>query len=94
MYPVSHSPFLNYALALVWILAITNGLNLLDNMDGLAAGVSVISASGLMLVGHDPGPMAIGLLAMTAALLGFLVFNFHPAKIFMGDTGASGSDFS
>ena len=79
---------LNYAFTFLWILGVTNALNLLDNMDGLAAGVSVIAATSLLLIGHSSGPMAIGLLAMAAALLGFLVFNFHPAKIFMGDTGS------
>jgi len=79
---------LNYAFSFLWILGVTNALNLLDNMDGLAAGISVIAAGTLLLLGHGSGPMAIGLLAMAAAQLGFLVFNFHPAKIFMGDAGS------
>src|SRR5207248_2407758 len=87
VYKLFHSPSLNYAFTFLWILGVTNALNLLDNMDGLAAGVSVIAASSLLLIGHGDGPMAIGLIAMAASLLGFLVFNFHPAKIFMGDTG-------
>ena len=62
-------------------------------MDGLAAGVSVITASALVFVGHGASPMATGLIAMAASLLGFLVFNFHPAKIFMGDTGSLGVGF-
>ena len=79
---------LSYAFTFLWILGVTNAVNLLDNMDGLATGVSVIAAVSLFLIGHGSGPMAIALLAMAASLLGFLVFNFHPAKIFMGDTGS------
>ena len=88
VYTLFHHPSLDYLFTFVWILGVTNALNLLDNMDGLAAGVSVIAAGSLILIGHSSGPMAIGLLAMAASLLGFLVFNFHPAKIFMGDTGS------
>ena len=88
VYHLFHIASLNYAFTFLWILGVTNALNLLDNMDGLAAGVSVIAAGSLLLIGHSSGPMAIGLLAMGASLLGFLVFNFHPARIFMGDTGS------
>jgi len=88
VYQLFHVASLNYAFTFLWILGVTNALNLLDNMDGLAAGVSVIAAGSLLLLGHSSGPMAIGLLAMAASLLGFLVFNFHPAKIFMGDAGS------
>jgi UDP-GlcNAc:undecaprenyl-phosphate GlcNAc-1-phosphate transferase len=88
VYQLFHVSLLNYAFSLLWILGVTNALNLLDNMDGLAAGVSVIAAGSLLLLGQGSGPMAIGLLAMAAAQLGFLVFNFHPAKIFMGDAGS------
>jgi len=88
VYQLFHSASLNYAFTFLWILGVTNALNLLDNMDGLAAGVSVIAAGSLLLIGHSSGPLAIGLLAMAGSLLGFLLFNFHPAKIFMGDTGS------
>jgi UDP-GlcNAc:undecaprenyl-phosphate GlcNAc-1-phosphate transferase len=88
VYQLFQGASLNYAFTFLWILGVTNALNLLDNMDGLAAGVSVIAAASLLLIGHSSGPMAIGLVAMAASLLGFLVFNFHPAKIFMGDTGS------
>jgi len=86
VYGLFRNPSLNYLFTFLWILGVTNALNLLDNMDGLAAGVSVIAAGSLVVIGHSTGPMAVGLLAMAASLLGFLVFNFHPAKIFMGDT--------
>ncbi len=88
VYKLFHDPSLNYTFTFLWILGVTNALNLLDNMDGLAAGVSVIAASSLLMIGHSDATMATGLLAMAASLLGFLVFNFHPAKIFMGDTGS------
>ena len=88
VYYLFHVGFLNYAFSFLWILGVTNALNLLDNMDGLAAGVSVIAAGSLLVLGQGSGPMAIGLVAMTAAQLGFLIFNFHPAKIFMGDAGS------
>ena len=88
VYQLFHVGLFNYAFSFFWILGVTNALNLLDNMDGLASGVSVIAAGSLLLLGQASGPMAVGLLAMAAAQLGFLVFNFHPAKIFMGDAGS------
>jgi UDP-GlcNAc:undecaprenyl-phosphate/decaprenyl-phosphate GlcNAc-1-phosphate transferase len=93
VYQLFHVASLNYAFTFLWILGVTNALNLLDNMDGLAAGVSVIAACSLLLIEHSSGPLAIGLLAMAGSLLGFLVFNFHPAKIFMGDTGSLATGF-
>ena len=88
VYKLFHATPLNFLFTFLWILGVTNALNLLDNMDGLAAGVSIIAASSLTLIGHSSGPMTIVLLAMAGSLFGFLVFNFHPAKIFMGDTGS------
>ncbi|MBM3458191.1 MAG: hypothetical protein FJX77_06635, partial [Armatimonadetes bacterium] len=77
-------------LALFWLTGITNGINLLDNMDGLAAGVGGISALAMAVYGVANGdgttvPTAFGL---AGACFGFLVFNFHPARIFMGDCGS------
>ncbi len=75
---------------LIWIVAIVNAVNLIDGLDGLAAGVSTIAAFTLLFVAIQEGDFLIVL--MTAALaggsLGFLRYNFNPAKIFMGDTGA------
>jgi len=76
---------------IVWIVGITNALNLLDNMDGLCAGIALISAGALLagVATSTPTPATADVLAlMMGALSGFLVFNFHPARIFMGDTGA------
>jgi len=76
-------------LAIVWFGFIDNAINLLDNMDGLAAGVSAIAATAMAVVFHDElGPAAWLLAALGGALAGFLVWNRHPAKIFMGNCGS------
>ena len=76
--------------SLFWYIGITNALNLLDNMDGLAAGIGAIAATfmgiNFLLVG-DVGLAGVAF-AFTGALLGFLVHNYPPARIFMGDSGA------
>ena len=82
--------FLNAMLSFVWIIGITNAINLLDNMDGLATGVSLIAAAFLSIVLWQNGEMAWAVLsaALAASLAGFLVFNSNPASIFLGDCGA------
>ena len=78
-------------LTLFWIVGITNALNLLDNMDGLCAGVTLV-AGGFLLVGltRQPGSTTavVYLATLLGATAGFLVYNVHPASIFMGDTGS------
>jgi UDP-GlcNAc:undecaprenyl-phosphate GlcNAc-1-phosphate transferase len=77
-------------LAIVWIVAVTNAINFMDNMDGLAAGVSGIAAALFMvacIVNHQ-WFIASTLALLIGALAGFLVFNFPPATIFMGDRGS------
>jgi UDP-GlcNAc:undecaprenyl-phosphate GlcNAc-1-phosphate transferase len=77
-------------LAVVWFAAVVHAVNLLDNIDGLAAGVGAITACGTALVLLQvgaPGPAAL-LLALAGALLGFLPWNMHPARLFMGDGGS------
>ena len=83
-------PIANIVLTFVWLVGITNAINLLDNMDGLASGVSMIAAIILSYYFWRDGNQALLLLSMsmTGAILGFLVFNFPPAKIFMGDSGS------
>jgi UDP-GlcNAc:undecaprenyl-phosphate/decaprenyl-phosphate GlcNAc-1-phosphate transferase len=88
VYGLFHSLPLNLLFTFLWILGVTNALNLSDNMDGLAAGISIIAAASLAVFAHSSGPMTTVLLAMVGSLLGFLLFNFQPAKIFMGDTGS------
>ena len=77
------------AVSALWIIGITNAVNLLDNMDGAVAGISCVSLISLALLPHHVDP----LLSQTALVLGgsifdFLIFNFNPAKIFMGDSGS------
>ena len=74
----------------VWIIAITNAVNLIDGLDGLAGGVSAISAFTIAVINFLDGNIALAVLSLylTVSTLGFLVHNFPPAKIFMGDCGA------
>ena len=77
-------------LTLLWVVGITNAMNLIDGLDGLAAGVTAISALTLFFVAlrtHQPGA-ALLMLALAGAVLGFLRFNFFPASIFLGDSGS------
>ena len=83
-------PILGIFLTLVWIVGVTNAFNLLDNMDGLSAGTACIAAFCLFLAGTITGNsvMTIAAAGLCGATLGFLWFNFSPAKIFMGDSGS------
>lgn len=77
-------------ITIFWIVGLTNALNFIDGLDGLASGVSAIAAGTLFIVAiriHQPGA-AILLAAMTGAAIGFLRYNFNPAKIFLGDSGS------
>jgi UDP-GlcNAc:undecaprenyl-phosphate/decaprenyl-phosphate GlcNAc-1-phosphate transferase len=81
---------LSIPISILWIVGITNAINLIDGLDGLAAGVSsiaLITISGMALIMGDIFVASMGLI-MLGSTLGFLLYNFHPAKIFMGDTGA------
>ena len=82
--------WLSIPITLFWIVGITNTLNFIDGLDGLSAGVAMISSLTLMIVAARFGYSNIIVLsaAMAGACLGFLPYNFNPAKIFMGDTGA------
>jgi UDP-GlcNAc:undecaprenyl-phosphate GlcNAc-1-phosphate transferase len=80
----------NIILTFIWIVGITNAINLLDNMDGLAGGVCFITAMLLSYFFFQAENMALAQVsvALAGSILGFLVYNFPPAKIFMGDSGA------
>ncbi|MGH7950564.1 MAG: hypothetical protein ACREFE_01390 [Limisphaerales bacterium] len=84
-------PFpIDCALVVFWLVAIINAFNLIDGLDGLASGLAIISAVGLcgiLVMQHVPGDVLI-LLGFIGACLGFLRYNFHPATIFLGDTGS------
>jgi UDP-GlcNAc:undecaprenyl-phosphate GlcNAc-1-phosphate transferase len=77
-------------LSAVWIVLIINAFNFLDNMDGASAGIAVIASAYLFIAAALSGQVFVGGLALVfiGTLLGFLVFNFPPAKIFMGDAGS------
>jgi UDP-GlcNAc:undecaprenyl-phosphate GlcNAc-1-phosphate transferase len=84
------SPELDMLLTLLWIVAFTNAFNLLDNMDGLAAGIAAIAAAFRLVFFQldDNVEGATSAAILLGATLGFLVHNRHPARIFMGDTGS------
>lgn len=82
--------YLSIPFTLIWIIGITNAINLIDGLDGLAAGVSsiaLITISGMAIIMGNFFVVALSSILL-ASTLGFLLFNFYPAKIFMGDTGA------
>ena len=80
----------NVALTIFWLIGVTNAVNLLDNMDGLAAGIAAIASGFLALSFLNTGQVteAMLLLAFAGALVGFLIYNSSPASIFMGDCGS------
>lgn len=79
-------------LTIGWIVGITNAINLIDGLDGLSTGISVISSLSLLIIFSLNGSPIIAIILITAlggALVGFLPFNFNPAKTFIGDTGSN-----
>jgi UDP-GlcNAc:undecaprenyl-phosphate/decaprenyl-phosphate GlcNAc-1-phosphate transferase len=88
--PWTGSPAVNTAVTVLWLVGITNAVNLLDNMDGLSAGVALIAATflGANFAANGQATDALTMAVFAAALLGFLVYNSHPATIFMGDCGS------
>ena len=98
----SENPFwelgwLSFPVTVIWIVAITNAVNLIDGLDGLACGVSTISAATMLIIALIVSELgivseldvAVMMAALAGACMGFLPYNFNPAKIFMGDTGAT-----
>lgn len=81
---------LSIPFTMIWIIGITNAINLIDGLDGLAAGVSTIALFSIAGMAFVMGNLYVVIIALiiTSGTLGFLLYNFHPAKIFMGDTGA------
>jgi UDP-GlcNAc:undecaprenyl-phosphate GlcNAc-1-phosphate transferase len=77
-------------LTVAWIVVVVNTLNLIDGLDGLAAGVSSIAAATLLLLAWQAGQMHVAVItaALMGSSLGFLRYNFNPARIFMGDSGS------
>ncbi|WP_115993989.1 glycosyltransferase family 4 protein [Cohnella lupini] len=82
--------WLSIPLTIFWIVGVTNAINLIDGLDGLAAGVSGIAVATILVMGIIMGNTTVILLSavLLGGIIGFLFFNFHPAKIFMGDSGS------
>ena len=83
---------LSTIVTIVWIVGVTNSINLIDGLDGLSSGISVISAISLLIIFLLNGSAMVPIILITAlagALVGFLPFNFAPAKTFIGDTGSN-----
>ena len=82
---------LSIPFTVLWIVAITNSVNLIDGLDGLANGVSAISATTMLVIAlvSDQSAVAVVLAALVGACVGFMPYNMNPAKMFMGDTGAT-----
>jgi len=82
--------FISFIVTVVWLVAITNMINLIDGLDGLAAGVVGIAALAIAYSAYINGYAAVGfaMAIIAGSALGFLPFNFYPAKVFMGDSGA------
>lgn len=90
---ITGQPIVDTLLGFFWIVGITNSFNLLDNIDGLAAGVAAIAGAFFLIVfrsdaGPTLAPMSLLMIAFVGIAFGFLLFNFHPAAIFMGDNGS------
>ena len=83
--------WLSIPVTVLWIVAITNAVNLIDGLDGLACGVSTISALTMLVISLAvaDAPVAIVMAALAGGCIGFLPYNLNPAKIFMGDTGST-----
>lgn len=93
---LSHNPYwdmgaLSVPVTVLWIVAITNAVNLIDGLDGLAIGVSAISATTVLVISLlvSEVQVAVVMAALVGACAGFMPYNLNPAKMFMGDTGAT-----
>lgn len=87
----------SYILTIGWIVGITNAINLIDGLDGLSSGVCLISCLSLLIIFSLNGSPIIAIVLITAlagAIVGFLPYNFNPAKTFIGDTGSNFMGFS
>ncbi len=88
--PILLSPWLGVPFTVLTVAGVVNAFNLMDGLDGLAGGISVIALTAFMILGHLSGNLMIMALcaALLGAVLGFLKYNLYPARIFMGDTGS------
>jgi UDP-GlcNAc:undecaprenyl-phosphate/decaprenyl-phosphate GlcNAc-1-phosphate transferase len=83
--------WIGYPLTLLWILGLTNAFNFMDGLDGFAGGVALIASVFFCYISYTQGSLFVYIICYTliAGTLGFLVFNIHPARIFMGDVGSA-----
>ena len=89
---IINSDFISIILTVVWIVGITNAINLIDGLDGLSSGICLISCFSLLIIftlNSSPLISIILITALAGSLVGFLPFNFNPAKTFIGDTGSN-----
>jgi len=92
LYQIGLSEVFSTILTIIWIVGITNAINLIDGLDGLSSGISLISCVSLLIIfalNESPLIAIILITALIGALVGFLPFNFSPAKTFLGDTGSN-----
>ena len=92
LYRVGLSEAFSTIITVLWIVGVTNAINLIDGLDGLSSGISLISCVSLLvifLMNGSPMIATIIVTAMSGALVGFLPYNFSPAKTFIGDTGSN-----
>lgn len=87
--------YLLYPILIFWIVGITNSINLIDGLDGLACGISIIALIAFLILGLKLNLEVLNLIsiALAGSMLAFLRFNFHPAKIFLGDSGSTFAGF-
>ncbi|MBL8161419.1 MAG: undecaprenyl/decaprenyl-phosphate alpha-N-acetylglucosaminyl 1-phosphate transferase [Anaerolineae bacterium] len=85
-----HNPLIDIPLTLLWVLTVINAANFMDNMDGLTAGLSATAAAFFMVIALTQGLTLVSTLAaaLLGSAVGFLIYNFNPSSIFMGDMGA------
>jgi UDP-N-acetylmuramyl pentapeptide phosphotransferase/UDP-N-acetylglucosamine-1-phosphate transferase len=86
--PITPSHAVNWVLTVLWIVVISNAFNIIDNMDGLAGGVAIIGLAGIVLLSRPNSPIGMLSILLMVSVGGFFLFNFNPAKIFMGDLGS------
>ena len=87
---ISHMGIFALPITIIWIVGITNAINLIDGLDGLAAGVGFLVAATNFIIAYQHGSVVVALLMVTlmGSIIGFLFYNFNPARIFMGDSGS------
>jgi UDP-GlcNAc:undecaprenyl-phosphate GlcNAc-1-phosphate transferase len=83
-------PWLSFPITLVWLICCTNAFNLIDGMDGLAAGIGLLATLTMLIAALSQGnlPLAMATMPLAGCLLGFLCYNFNPASVFLGDSGS------